>query len=319
MKNRYKEIVTLVILLLALFFVFSDGYYKWLAGYVFLWFIQAYVAWFLYFKCNQPFIGFSVTMGIGAYGTIVLTTVYNWPNILAMLVSIVVSAVVAILIFMSTSRAKEFYITMVSFLLSILFPKLIEAMREITGGRSGLYFSDLNIKENTFYVIVILITVIILGFFIWLMNTNTGKIFTLISENDKLTQAVGINTFKYKILAYGIAGFISALGGALYVNYTGFISSVDLDVFTTIYITFMPIIGGSKVFYGPILGTLFIRLLPEFLVSVERYSDIIFGLSFLLVMLLLPDGFGPRLEKLIIKLKGGKNHARIQTGQQTEN
>ncbi len=311
MKNRYKKLLTLAVLLLALLMVFTDGYLKWLTGYIFLWFIQSYVAWFLYFKCNQPFVGFSVTMGIGAYGTIVLTTMYNWPNFLAMLVSIIVSAILAILIFMSTSRAKGFYITMVSFLLAILFPKFIEAMREITGGRSGLYFSGLDIGENTFYVIIILLTVIILGFFVWLMNTNIGKIFTLISENDELTQAVGINTFKYKILAYSIAGFISALGGALYVNYTGFISSIDINVFTTVYITFMPIIGGSKVFYGPILGTLFIRLLPEFLITVERYLDIIFGLSFFLVMLLLPDGFGPNLEKLITKFTGNNNQAKI--------
>jgi len=309
MKNRYKQLGILIILLLALFFVFSDGYYKWLTGYIFLWFIQAYVAWFLRFKCNQPFVGFSVTMGIGAYGTIVLTTMYGWSNLQAMLVSIVVSAIVAIIIFMSTSRAKGFYVTMVSFLLAIMFPKLIEAMREITGGRSGLYFNGLEVGENVLYTVIILITVAILGFFIWLMSTNTGKIFTLISENDELTQAVGINTFKYKILAYGIGGLISALGGALYVNYTGFVSSIDINVFTTVYITFMPIIGGSGVFYGPILGTLFIRLLPEFLVNVERYLDIIYGCSFFLVMLLLPDGFGPSLEKYIKKFKGGENNA----------
>ena len=121
---------------------------------------------------------------------------------------------------------------------------------------------------------------------------------TLISENDLLTQAVGINTYKYKILAYAIAGLVSGFGGALYVNYTGFISSVDIEVFTTVYIFFIPLIGGSKVFYGPIFGALFVILVPELLVPVERYLRIFFGLIFILVIVLLPDGVAPAIQRL---------------------
>jgi branched-chain amino acid transport system permease protein len=134
------------------------------------------------------------------------------------------------------------------------------------------------------------------------MGTKTGRILTLISENDRLTQTVGLNTRKYKILAYSIAGFISGFGGALYVNYTGFISSVDIEVFTTLYIFFIPLIGGSTVFYGPILGALFVILIPELLVPVERYLRIFFGLIFILVIVLLPEGLAPNIQKLLRKM-----------------
>jgi len=303
-KDRYEKIGTIAVLLIPLLFVFRGGYLQEVTGYVYLFLIQGYAAWFLFFRSGQPFFGYSVTMALGAYGTIVLTEIYKWPLFASMFISSVGAAVIGVIMFLSTSRARGFYVSMASFLLAILFPKLIEALQPITGGRSGLYFSGISaiVGYKTLYLVIIFLTAVITAFFFWIMGTKTGKVLTLISENDRLTQAVGINTYRYKILAYIIAGFISGFGGCLYVNYTGFISSVDIEVFTTLYIFFIPLIGGSKVFYGPILGALFVILVPELLVPVERYFRIFFGLIFILVIVLLPEGLAPNIQKLLGKI-----------------
>lgn len=308
MKGRYEKTGTVLILLLPSLFVFKGGYLQEVTGYVYLFLIQGYVAWFLFFKSGQPFFGYSVTMAMGAYGTIVLTEVFRWPLFASILISAALATVIAVTMFLSTSRARGFYVSMASFLLAILFPRLIEALQPITGGRSGLYFSGITalVGYKALYLLVIFLTAAIVAFFFWIMGTKTGKVLTLISENDRLTQAVGINTRRYKILAYSIGGLISGFGGALYVNYTGFISSVDIEVFTTLYIFFIPLIGGSKVFYGPILGALFVILVPELLVPVERYLRIFFGLIFILVIVLLPEGLAPNLQKLLRKLNPGR-------------
>ncbi len=304
MKDHYEKIGTILALLLPLLFVFRGGYLQEVTGYVYLFLIQGYVAWFLFFKSGQPFFGYSVTMAVGAYGTIVLTEIFGWPILASMFISSVFAPVVGIILFLSTIRARGFYVSMASFLLAILFPKLINALQDITGGRSGLYFSGVTafIGYKTLYLLVIFLTAAVAAFFLWIMGTKTGKILTLISENDRLTQAVGINTLKYKIIAYSIAGFISGLGGAFYVNYTGFISSIDIEVFTTLYIFFIPLIGGSKVFYGPVLGALFVILMPELLVPVERYFRIFFGLIFIVVIVMLPEGLAPNIQKLFRKI-----------------
>jgi len=300
-KDRYEKIGTLLVLLVPLLFALTGGYLQWVVGYLYLFLLQGYVAWFLFFKSGQPFFGYSVTMALGAYGTIILTEMFHWSLLASISISAVMSAIVGVIVFLSTSRAKGFYVSMASFLLAILFPKLIEALQPITGGRSGLYFDGIKavISGNQFYVIIILSTVVVVALIFWLMGTKVGKILTLISENDTLTQAVGINTFKYKILAYGVAGLLSGFGGALYVNYSGFISSIDIEVFTSLYIVFIPLIGGSRITYGPILGALFVILVPELLVSVERYLRIFFGVLFILVMVLLPDGITPNIIKLV--------------------
>jgi branched-chain amino acid transport system permease protein len=307
-SDRYEKLGTSLILLIPLLFVLRGGYLQEVlrggylqevSGFVYLFLMQGYVAWFLYFKCGQPFFGYSVTMAIGAYGTIMLTLLSGWPLIGSMIISAAVAAVVAVVVFLATIRARGFYISMASFLLAML----IDALRDITGGRSGLYFSGLSefIGYKHIYIIVILLTVAVAVFFFWIMETKTGRIFTLISENDRLTQAVGINTKKYKILAYCIAGFISGIGGAMYVNYTGFVSSVDIEVFTTVYIFFIPLIGGSRIFYGPILGALFVILVPELLVAIERYLRIAYGLIFIVVIVFLPEGLAPYVRRFLMR------------------
>jgi branched-chain amino acid transport system permease protein len=304
-KDRFERILILLILLAPLLFGLRGGYLQQVSGYVYLFLVQGYVAWFLFFKSGQPFFGYSVTMAIGAYLTIVPTLRAERYLPLFMLASALAAGAVGVIIFLATSRARGFYVSMASFLLAILFPKLIEALQNITGGRSGLYFTGLAgpLGTRNLYLLVIVFTVAVVAFFFWIMNTRTGRILTLISENDRLTQAVGIDTFRYKIAAYAIAGFISGLGGAFYVNYTGFVSSVDIEVFTTVYIFFIPLIGGSKVRYGPILGALFVILVPELLVPVERYMRIFFGLIFILVIVLLPEGLAPSIQKLLARVR----------------
>ncbi len=300
MKDRFEKIFSLLILAVPLAFVLKGGYLQQVSGYLYLFLIQGYVAWFLFFRCGQPFFGYSVTMAIGAYGTIVPSIGAPAYLVPSMLLSACAAAVVSVVIFVATSRARGFYVSMASFLLAILFPKLIEALQDITGGRSGLYFSGLSgsLGSRNLYLLVVIFTVAIVAFFFWIMDTRTGRILTLMSENDVLTQAVGLNTFSYKVAAYAIAGFVSGLGGALYVNYIGFVSSIDLEVFTTMYIFFIPLIGGSGVRYGPILGALFVILVPELLVGVERYMRIFFGLIFILVVVLVPEGLAPGILRL---------------------
>jgi branched-chain amino acid transport system permease protein len=300
-NDHYKKLGTLLALILPFALIGKVGYAQWVIGYVYLFLIQGYVAWFLFFRTNQPFFGYSVTMALGAYSTAILTGIYEWPLVLGILAGGVIASAVAMLLFLSTSRARGFYLSMISFLLAIMFPMLIDALRPITGGRNGIYFRGLRDmwSRGGLFALIVGSTVLAVAFLFWLMSTKTGKTFTLIAENDDLAQAVGINTFKYKLLAYGIAGLISGLGGALYVNYIGFISSIDVGVFTTTYITFIPIVGGSQLCYGPILGALIVFLLPDLLVPMERFMDIIFGGVFVAIILLIPGGIAPGLERLV--------------------
>lgn len=306
MKNRpYQEILTLIaIAVIGVVSITRGGYIQWLTGYVLLYLIQGYVAWFLFSKCNQPFYGYAFTMAIGAYSTIVPTVIYGWPIWGGMLLGGVLSSVAASILYIATSRARGFYVGMVSFLLTILFPSVVEAMRNVTGGRSGMSFGGLSriIGYDMTLWLLLGVAILVAGIFFWLLRTKTGKIFVSIAENDQLARSIGLNTFRYKLLAFAIAGFISGIGGGLYIGFVRSISSIDLNVTQTLYITFIPIIGGTRVPFGPLLGTLFIRLVPETLSSIERYLDMIFGATFVVVVVGLPGGIGNFLHRSVTRL-----------------
>ncbi|MBN2322732.1 MAG: branched-chain amino acid ABC transporter permease [Spirochaetes bacterium] len=301
MKDHFKEIAILLILLIPLFFIPIGGYFQEVTGYVYLFIMQGYVAWFLYFRSGQPFFGYTVTMGAGAYGTIVLNVKFHMPLWFSMLSGSLLAAFVAVLIFVATSRARGFYVSMASFLLAILFPQLMLALQKITGGHSGLYFGGLSdyIGVNGLYITVILSGCAIAGTIFLIMSTRVGSILTLISQNDQLTKSVGINTFIYKMMAYAIAGFLSGIAGGLYVNYTGFISAVDIEVFTTVFIFFIPLLGGKSRSYGPLVGAIIVILAPELFFELELYMRILLGSLFIIVIILLPEGVGPTVERLI--------------------
>jgi len=303
-KERYEEITTIIVLLLPLSFVVWGGYLQQVTGYMYLFLLQGYVAWFLLFRSGQFFFGYSVTMAMGAYGTIVLTEIYKWPLLGSITVGCGMATLISVGIFFGTCRARGFYVGMTSFLLALLFPLVVEGTRDISGGRSGIYFTgtDSLIKPDVLYLLIVFFTALIVAGLFVFMRTKTGNILTLISENDELTQNVGINTMKYKALAYAIAGFLSGLGGALYVMYNGFISSIDVEAFTTLYIYFIPLLGGRRVSYGPLIGALIVILGPEFLLSIERYLRIIMGMVFILVIVFLPEGLGHGLETLVKKI-----------------
>ncbi|MBW2064347.1 MAG: branched-chain amino acid ABC transporter permease [Deltaproteobacteria bacterium] len=304
MKDLYKEIATVIVLLIPLSFVLWGGYLQQVTGYLYLFIIQGYVAWFLLFRSGQPFFGYSVTMAMGAYGTIVLTEIYKWPLLISALVGSGMATLISVGVFFGTSRAKGFYVGMTSFLLALLFPMVVEGTRDISGGRSGIYFTrpDSLLGPDVLYLLIVFLTALIAAGLFAFMRTKTGTILTLISENDELSQTVGINTIKYKALSYGIAGFLSGVGGALYVNYNGFISSIDVDAFTTLYIYFIPLLGGRKSSYGPLIGALIVIMVPELLLSIERYLRIIMGVVFILVITFLPEGVGPSIENILNRI-----------------
>ena len=77
---------------------------------------------------------------------------------------------------------------------------------------------------------------------------------------------------------------------------------MDVDAFTTVYIYFIPLLGGRMVPYGPLIGALIIKLTPELFTSLERYLGIIMGLLFVAVIVFLPNGLGAGIDKVVDRL-----------------
>lgn len=173
-------------------------------------------------------------------------------------------------------------------------------------------------KSGYLYMAFVMLALITFGMY-KLQRSKTGLYFVAIRENEEAAQALGINVFRYKMLALVTSAMCTALAGTFYAQYYKFIdpsivfgSSVSTDAL-------MPcILGGMGTVFGPILGAVIIEPISEltnaYLSSFTGMNMVVYGVILVAVIILMPRGvsglladagsaLGAKLRK-----KGAKNH-----------
>jgi len=134
-------------------------------------------------------------------------------------------------------------------------------------------------------------------------RSRIGLTFHAIHWQDKLAESVGVDTFRYRTLAFVISSFFAGLAGALYAHYIGTVSPTRFDVEEMVYVLIWAIVGGTATFYGPILGVVVLTILNEVVLralGVDEMRPMLYGALLILSILFLPNG----LESLVPKIKG---------------
>jgi branched-chain amino acid transport system permease protein len=123
---------------------------------------------------------------------------------------------------------------------------------------------------------------------------RTGLIFHAIREDEIAARATGINTIRYKILAFVIAGFFGGLAGAMFASFRT-MASPDYLTATT---SFLPIIwvvfGGIVSIYGPVIGVYTLYVLAGYLqvTPASMYQTLIMPIIIIIMLLFMPEGIG---------------------------
>jgi branched-chain amino acid transport system permease protein len=152
---------------------------------------------------------------------------------------------------------------------------------------------------------------------IWLVyaltHSKLGVAFVSIREDEDAAEAIGINTFKYKVIAMSVSTLIAGLGGGLFSFYVvSYYYYVPFDLgwaFDPVMITF---IGGPGTVIGPVIGSVCFVLLKElFAISLGQMNVLIFGIVFIFTILFLPEG----LIGLMKRLRKGKKVRTLPSAQ----
>jgi branched-chain amino acid transport system permease protein len=126
------------------------------------------------------------------------------------------------------------------------------------------------------------------------LDSRFGRVLRAAKENPVRVEALGFSPYPYRLVAYGLAGAIAGLAGALIANATEFVSPATLSWQGSAELLFMVILGGAGHLYGAILGALAIVLLEEWLSHAFVYWRLIFGPLLVLSVLFLRDGLAGR-------------------------
>ncbi|MFM9981198.1 MAG: branched-chain amino acid ABC transporter permease [Burkholderiales bacterium] len=266
---------------------------------------------------GQLSLGHSLYVGVGAYvaaAMFVNLGIAPWLGLwVAILVCMALGAAIGFLAFRFGISGVYFALLTIAF---AEFTRIGFDHIQWTGGSGGLFLKVaqreqmdlLNFRgpPAMYYYAILFLTVGALAVCAWLLRSRAGYYWQAIRENEEAAQALGINTFRYKMIAVLISSAMTAVSGVFFAfYYNNLFPEQIFHISRSIEIILGPIIGGIGTLFGPILGAFVLTVLADgiteglayFGVEVPGVKQVFYGFVLLGVVMFLPNGIWPSLAK----------------------
>jgi branched-chain amino acid transport system permease protein len=212
-------------------------------------------SWNLLAYSGQGSLGHSVFLGIGGFASALVAINLSIPPIIALFLGATVSAAIGFLIGLTCVRLKAWFLAMVTFGFSVIAVSLFSQFDSILHGNTGFPPRPALIGQGLpFYYLAISFAIASIASIFFITKSNMGLAFRAIKENETEARMIGINTAKYKLIAFVISTFFAGLAGGLYAYFIGYVDNsifLPANSFTPLI---MSVIGGLGTLEGPIIG-----------------------------------------------------------------
>ncbi len=253
--------------------------------------IQSLLALSLYItlSAGQLSLGNAAFAGIGGYVSGVLSLHYGLSYILALIAGSASAGVVALVIGLPVLRLRGVFLAMATLAFGEVV-RIAAVNLTITGGAQGLVGIPNRTKGWMIYLVLAVVCYVVAR----LRGSRVGWSFATIREDETAAATLGIHTTYYKTLAFVMGAVIAGLAGGMYAHLTFIISPGEFGFSAAVQLLIYNIVGGTRTWPGPILGTVLLIILPEVLrgigVAAGALRMAVNGLVLLLVILFLPNG-----------------------------
>jgi branched-chain amino acid transport system permease protein len=251
---------------------------------------------------GQISLGHAAFYGLGAYTSGILTASYGWSPWPAMGLAVGASSLVAYLVGVPTLRLRGHYLVMATLGFNVILNIVMVRWESMTGGPSGLAsIPPLSIGEVRFdtdlknYYLIWFFTMLSVAACVNLVDSRVGRALRAIHGSELAANTLGVNTAQYKSVVFVLSAAMASLAGSLYAHYIGFISPRSFDIFFSIELVTMVIVGGMGNLWGALFGAAFLTPLPQVLHFFEEYKDILYGGILVVMLMFLPRGIGGSL------------------------
>ncbi|MDY6839228.1 MAG: branched-chain amino acid ABC transporter permease [Thermodesulfobacteriota bacterium] len=247
---------------------------------------------------GQISLGHASFFGLGAYISGVITAKYGINPWLCILLGMGVSAVVATIIGGPSLRLRGHYLAMATLAFCIIVTVVFNESIPWTGGPDGLAFiPGISImgwaldSVLKYYYLVWTIVFLVLFLCLNIIRSRVGRALRSIHGSELAANALGVNVDKYKIYVFVFSAVVASIGGSLYAHYLNFINPASFDLFVSIKLLIMIILGGMHSLWGAVVGAALITFLSyEWLHFFEDAEVMIYGAIILIIVIFLPGG-----------------------------
>jgi branched-chain amino acid transport system permease protein len=225
-------------------------------------------------------IGHGAFMSVGAYTAANFANRLDSPWPVNLLAGGLMAALIGAIVGIPSLRIKGLYLAIATLAGQLIIEWTINHVTFISGGvqasidvaRPRLGPVVLDTQRDLYYFLLFFVVLAIVGC-MNLMRTRIGRAFIAIRDQDIAAEIIGINIFRYKVLAFAISSFYAGVTGVLYTYYLGIANYEQFQIGVSIDYLAMIIIGGLGSVLGSIFGAAFVTLLP----IVIRYAMEAFG------------------------------------------
>ncbi len=260
---------------------------------------------------GQISIGVGAFLGVGGYTSAIITSTYGLNFWVSLPLAGLITAIVGGIFGLPALRLKGLYLAIATLAAQVIILFIISRWTSVTGGTSGMVLSRPSIgsfsfmSNTSYYYLSIAILLLTVLYATNLLRTRVGRAFLAVRDRDIAAQIMGINLFKYKVLAFAVSSFFVGLAGALLAHYTMIVSPELYSTTVSIEYLAMILIGGLGSVFGSILGAVFITLLPIGLGTaidlvtvyfpdlnqlLSAFKEFAFGLVIILFLIFEPGG-----------------------------
>jgi branched-chain amino acid transport system permease protein len=236
---------------------------------------------------GQVSLGQGAFMMVGSYAAAIATARYGVPFWLGLPVGGAVAAAVGVFFGVPSLRIKGLYLAIATLAAQFIIEWVINHSTWISGGaQSTIYIPTPTLfgweigTEHRRFAMILPVAVLAYVGALNLVRSRVGRAFIAVRDRDIAAEIIGVNVYKYKLLAFAVSSFYAGVAGALWTYYLKIANYEHFTLATSVQYLAMIIIGGLGSVLGSVFGAVFITLLPIVLVYVVEGGASLFGFQY---------------------------------------
>ena len=249
-------------------------------------------------QAGQISLGQAAFVGIGAYGSAILTTRLGFNPWVAMVVAAILAAAIAGLVGVPTLKLKGYYLAMATLGINEIIYILLVQLKPLTNGTDGitgipaLAIGGLDLgSPRAYHLVVWGVALLMFRFALNLGQSRVGRSLRALRLSEPAAESLGVDSSYRKVQAFIVAAVFASIAGSFDASYVHYISPESYTITFSIILITGVIIGGLRTFWGAVWGTLVIVILPELLKRVnEDLTNLVFGVLLVAIMVLSGGG-----------------------------
>jgi branched-chain amino acid transport system permease protein len=258
-------------------------------------------------------LGHASYLGVAAYVSALLTARYGFGHATAALISITTTVAMAAFFGVIALRASGLGFLMITLALSQVLWGLAYRMSNVTNGDNGItgltrpspFGISLDSPAAFYWFVLIAATLAFLMMTIF-VSSAFGSSLQGVRDQPRRMAALGFNPWLIRWITFVYSGFWAAISGLLYVYYHKYIHPTSLSTTSSAEALLGVIAGGAGSLGGPAVGAALVLLLKNYVSAYIERWNMLLGLVFLFIVLVMPAGIVPGFSKLMTAVRGDR-------------